>query len=211
MAAVVDHLTAEVALTKGGVTGEDPTPQDHRLEQRQGRLVLVGLRRDAGLGQDAAGPLVEGREQEDGRGVGRAAAAGRLAVEGHGPQPVGRRRPEQVGDPAGQGRLQGRGVEAGEQGLERPEGGGGAAITEPVHQLDRLIAAPLGDRGIAAAAAEDRTASVGQHGDEFVPAAVSRAGVGDVGQERQQAAGRCMNHRTEDHEAGGGTSLLQVE
>jgi hypothetical protein len=210
VAAGGDHPLAEVPLAERGVAGDHPAPQDHRLEQRQGRLVLVGLGRDAGLGQDAAGPLVEGRQQVDGRGVGRAAAARHLAVEGHGPQVVGRRRPEQVGRPAGKRRLEGVGVEPGEQGLERPEGGGGAAVAEPVHQRDRLVAAPLGDRGIAAATAEDRAAGVRQHRHQVVAAAVPRARVGHLGQEREQAAGRWVAHRRRIM-AGGDTSLLQVE
>ena len=189
MAAVVDHLAAEVALAEGGVAGDDPPVQHHRLEQRQGRLVLVGLGRDAGLGQDGAGLVVQGREQVDGGGAGRAAAAGGLAVDRHGPQAVGPRGRQQRGDPAGDGGLERLGVEPGEEPLEGAVGRGPAAVAEAVHQLDGLVAAPLGDGGVAAAAAEDGAAGVGQHGDQRVTAAGAVAGVGDFGQEGEQAAG----------------------
>ena len=127
-------------------------------------------------------------------GVGRAAAAGGLAVEGHGPQGVGAPAAQQVGGPAGQGGLQGRRVEPGEEGLEGAVGGGAAAVAQPVHQLDGLVAAPLGDGGVAAAAAEDGAAGVGEHGDQGVPPAGGVAGVGDLGQEGQQAAGWEVGH-----------------
>jgi hypothetical protein len=156
--------------------------------------MLVGVVRDAGLGQDAAGPLVQGGQQADRGGVGRTAAARHLAVQRHGPQAVTGLRPEQVLGPAGQGGLEGVGREPGEEGLEGAEGGGPAAVAEPVHELDRLVAAPLGDGGIAAAAAEDGAAGVRQHRRQRVPAAVSGARVGDRGEEREQAAGRCVGH-----------------
>jgi hypothetical protein len=194
VAAVVDDLTAQVALAEGGVAGDDPAFQHHRLEQDQGRLVLVGLGRDAGLRQDAAGLLVQGREQVHGGGVGRAAAAGGLAVDGHGPQGLTGPRPQQVVGPAGQGGLQRVGREPGEEGLEGAEGGGPAAVAEPVHELDRLVAAPLNDGGIAAAAAEDGAAGVREHRDEWMPPAVARSGVRDRGEEREQTAGRRVGH-----------------
>jgi hypothetical protein len=191
VAPVVDHLAAQVALAEGRVAGDDPALQHHRLEQRQGRLVLVGLGRDAGLAQHAAGPLVQSRQQVDGRGLGRAAAARHLAVQRHGPQALTERRPEQVVGPTGQGGLHRVGIEPGEEGLEGAEGGGRAAVAEAVHPLDRLVAAPLDDGGIAATAAEDGAAGMRQHGDQGMTAAVARAGVRDVGQEREQAAGGC--------------------
>ena len=58
-----------------------------------------------------------------------------------------------------------------------------------MHQLDRLVAAPLGDGGVAAAAAEDGAAGLRQHGDQRVTAAGAVAGVGDFGEEGEQAAG----------------------
>jgi hypothetical protein len=195
VAAVVDHLAAQVALAEGGVAGDHPALQHQRLEQGQRRLVLVGLGRDAGLAQHAAGPLVQRRQQMDGRGARRAAAAGGLAVERHGPQPVGRLGRQQVRDPAGDGGLQRLGVEPGEQPLEGAVGGGPAAVAQAVHQLDRLVAAPLRDGGVAAAAAEDRAAGVRQHGDQRVPSAGAVAGVGDIGQAGQEAAGLGLCHR----------------
>jgi hypothetical protein len=97
--------------------------------------------------------------------------------------------------PAGQRGLQRGGVEPREQRLEGAEGGGPAAVPQAVHPLDRLVAAPLGDGGVAAAAAEDRAAGVRQHGDQRVPPPVARAGVGDVREEGQQAARWCVTHR----------------
>ena len=207
MPAVVDHLAAEVALAEGGVAGDDPPVQDHRLEQGQGRLVLVGLGRDAGLGQDAAGLMVQGREQVHGGGAGRAAAARGLAVDRHGPEAVVPRRRQQRGDPAGDGGLERLGVEPGEEPLEGAVGRGPASVAEAVHQLDRLVAAPLGDGGVAAAAAEDGAAGVRQHGDQRVTAAGAVARVGDFGQEGEQAAGLGRGHRCRLRE-GEGDSLL---
>jgi len=157
--------------------------------------VLVGLGRDAGLRQDAPGLLVQGRQQVDRGAAGRAAAARHLAVEGHGPQALTGPRPQQVLGPAGQGGLQGVGREPGEEGLEGAEGSRPASVAEAVHQLDRLVAAPLGDGGIAAAAAEDGAAGVRQHRDQRVPAAVPGARVGDLGEEGEQAARWCIGHR----------------
>jgi hypothetical protein len=97
-------------------------------------------------------------------------------------------------DPPGQRRLQGVGVEPREERLEGAEGGGGAAIAEAVHQLDRLITAPLDDGGVSAAAAEEGTEGVGQQGDEGMSASVTRARVGNIGQEREQTAGGCQAH-----------------
>jgi hypothetical protein len=195
MTPVVDDLAAEVALAEGGVAGDDSSLQDHRLEERQGRLVLVCLGRDAGLSQDAAGLVVQGRQQVDCGGVGRDAAARGLAVDRHGPEPVGPGRRQQRRDPAGDGGLERLGIEPGEEPLEGAIGRGPAAIAELVHQLDRLVAAPLGDGGIAAAAAEDGAAGVRQHGDQRVPAAGAVAGVGDFGEEGDQAAGLGEAHR----------------
>jgi hypothetical protein len=192
---VADDLARQVALAEGRVAGDHAPLKHHRLEQRRRRLVLVGLGRDAGLGQDTAGPLVQGGQQVDRGGVGRPAAAGHLAVEGHGPQAVTGLRPHQVLGPAGQCGLQGVGREPGEEGLEGAEGGGPAAVAEPVHELDRLVAAPLGDGGIAAAPAEDGAAGVRQHRRQRVPAAVPGSRVGDLGEEREQAAGWCVSHR----------------
>jgi hypothetical protein len=171
VAAVVDDLAAQIAVAEGRVAGDDPALQHHRLEQREGGLVLVGAGRDAGLAQHAPGLLVQGRQQVHRRGVGRAAAARHLAVEGHGPQGVAGPRPQQVVGPVGQRDLQGGDVEPGEEGLEGAEGGGPAAVADPVHELDRLVAAPLGDGGEAAGAAEDGAAGVGEHGDQRVAAA----------------------------------------
>ena len=195
MPAVVDDLARQITLAEGRVAGDHSPPEHHGLEQPQGRLVLVGLGRDAGLRQDAAGLLVQGRQQVHRRAIGRAAAARHLAVQRHGPQGLTGPRPQQMLGPAGQGGLQRVGREPGEEGLEGAEGGGPAAIAEAVHQLDRLVAAPLGDGRIAAAAAEDGAAGVRQHGDQVVPAAVPGAGVGDVGEEGEQAAGWCVGHR----------------
>jgi hypothetical protein len=189
VAPVLGHLAAQVTLAERRIAGDHPAVQHHRLEQRQGRLVLVGVSRHAGLGQHAAGLLVQGRQQVDRGGVGRAAAAGRLAVQRHGLQRRGRCGAEQVVGPAGDGGLERVGVEPGEQPLERAVGRGPAGVAEPVHQLDRLIAAPLGDGGVATAAAEDRAAGVGKHGDQRVTAAGAVTGVGDVGEEGEQAAG----------------------
>jgi hypothetical protein len=157
--------------------------------------VLVSLGRDAGLGQGTAGLLIQGRQQVHRGAVGRATAARHLAVEGHGPRARTGPRSQQVVGPAGQGGLQRVGREPGEEGLEGPEGSRPAAVAQAVHQLDRLVAAPLGDGGIAAAAAEDGTAGMRQHRDQRVPAAVPGARVGDLGEERQQAAGWCVGHR----------------
>ena len=195
MAPVADDLAAQVALAEGGVAGDHAPPQDHRLEQSQGHLVLVGLGRDTGLGQHAPGPLVQRRQQVHRGGAGRAATAAGLAVERHGAQALTIRRPQQVLGPAGQGSLQRVGGEPGEEGLKGAEGGGPSAVAEPVHELDRLVAAPLDDGGIAAAAAEHGAAGMRQHRDERVPAAVPRARVGDLGEEREQAAGWGVGHR----------------
>ena len=193
MAAVVDHLAAEVALAEGRVAGDDAALEHHPLEQGQGRLVLVGLGRDAGLDQDAAGRLVQGRQQVDGRGVAGAAAARGLAVDGHGPQPGRAVDGEEAAGPAGDGGLEGAGIEPGEEPLEGAVGRRAAAIAEPVHQLDGLVAAPLGDGGVAATSAEDGAAGVGQHGDQGMatPGAIAR--VGDLGQAGEQAAR--LDHR----------------
>jgi hypothetical protein len=127
MAAVVDHLATQIALAERRVAGDHPALQHQALEQGQGRLVLVGLGRDAGLGQHTAGPLVEGRQQEHRRAIGRAAAAGGLAVDGHGSQAVGHLGRQEVGDPAGDGGLERRGVEPGEEALEGAVGRGARA------------------------------------------------------------------------------------
>jgi hypothetical protein len=192
---VVDDLTGQVALAEGRVAGDHAPLEHHRLEKHQGRLVLVGLGRDAGLGQDAPGLLVQGRQQMHRGAVGRAAAARHLAVEGHGPQVLTGPRPQQLRGPAGQGGLQRVGREPGEEGLEGPEGSRSAAVAQAVHELDRLVAAPLGDGGVAAAAAEDGAAGVRQHRDQRVPPAVPGARVGDLGEEREQTAGWCVGHR----------------
>jgi hypothetical protein len=157
--------------------------------------VLVGLGGHAGLAEHAAGPLVQGREQVDRRAVGGAAAAGRLAVDRHGAHAVAGAGSHEVVGPAGQRGLEGVGVEPGEEGLEGAEGGGPAAVSEAVHQLDGLVAAPLDDGRDAAAAAEHGAAGVGEHGEQGVAAAVAGAGVGDIGQEGEQAAGLEMAHR----------------
>jgi len=191
----LDDLAAQVALTERRVAGDDPPPEHHLLEQRQGRLVLVGVGRDARLAQHAAGALVQGRQQVDRRGVGGAAAARRLAVDGHGAQAPAGGRPQQVVDPSGQRRFQRGGVEPGQQRLEGAEGGGPPAVAEPMHELDGLVAAPLGDGGDATASAEDGAAGVGEHGGQGMSAAVSGAGVGDIGQEGEQTAGWCEGHR----------------
>jgi len=166
MAAVVDHLTAQVALAERRVAGDHPALQDQALQQRQGRLVLVGLGRHAGLAQHAAGPLVQGRKQEHRGAVGRAATAGGLAVDRHGSQAVGRLGGEQMGDPPSDGGLEGRGVEPGEEPLEGAVGRGPAGIAEAMHQLDRLVATPLGDGRVAATTAEHGAAGVCQQGDQ---------------------------------------------
>ena len=193
MAAGGDDLAAEVALAEGGVAGDDAALQHHPLQQRQGGLVLVGLGRDPGLRQDAAGRLVQGRQEVDGRGAGGAAAAGRLAVDGHGPQRGVGPGPEHAVGPAGDGGLEGPGVEPGKEPPKGAVGRRAAAVAEPVHQLDRLVAAPLGDGRVAAAPAEDGAAGVGQHGDQRVatPGAIAR--VGDLSQAGEKAAR--LDHR----------------
>lgn len=183
MASRLDDLAGQIALAEHRVAGDDTSPQGQILQQLEGRLVLVGLGVDAHLAEDAAGPLVHRREQMDRRVMRAEAAARGLAIEGGGGEFGGLRLAEEVGDPTGQSELEGLGVEPREQRLEGPVGGGPAAIAELVHQLDGLVAAPLGDRGIAAATAEHGAAGVGQHGDQGVSLAVARAGVGDVGQE----------------------------
>src|SRR5262249_49860306 len=77
--------------------------------------------------------------------------------------PAGSRR---AGGRGGEGGGEGGGVEPGEGALEGAVGRRRAAIAEPVHQLDGLVAAPLGDGGIAAAAAEEGAAGLRQHGDQ---------------------------------------------
>jgi hypothetical protein len=60
VAPVLDDLAAQVALAEGRIRGDDAALEHHGLQQRQGRLVLVGLGRDAGLSEGAAGLLVQG-------------------------------------------------------------------------------------------------------------------------------------------------------
>ncbi len=189
MPAVADDLLTEVAPAEGGVAGDRPPVEDHALEQGQGRLVLVGLGGDAGLGQDAAGVLVQGREQVHRLGVGRAAAARGLAVDRHGVQLAGAGGRQQVGDPSRDGGLERPGIEPGEEALEGAVARGPATVAQPVHQLDGLVAAPLGDGGIAPASAEHGAAGLGQHGEQGVAATGSSAWVGHIGEEGQQATG----------------------
>lgn len=183
MPPVGDHPTREIALAEHRVARDDTPFQGQILQQFESRLVLVGLGVDTHLAEHASGPLVHRREQMDRRIVRAEAATRGLAVEGDAREFDGLRLAEHVGDPTGQGEFEGLGVEPREQRLEGPVGRGPAAIAERVHQLDGLIAAPLGDRGIAPATAEHGAASMGQHGDQRVSQAMARAGIGDLGQE----------------------------
>ena len=135
--------------------------------------MLVGLGVDTDLAEDASGPLVHRREQMDRRVVRAEAATRGLAVEGGAGELGGPRLAEDVGDPTGQGDFEGPGVEPREQRLEGPVGGWPAAIAELVHQLDALIAAPLGDGGIAPATAKHGATGLGQHGDQGMALAVA--------------------------------------
>jgi hypothetical protein len=82
MAAVLDHLRAEVTLAEHRIAGNDPAFEHHPLEQSQRRLVLVGLGADLGLPQRQAAPLSHHREQVDGPLVAAHAAPDGLAVQG---------------------------------------------------------------------------------------------------------------------------------
>jgi hypothetical protein len=204
VAAGPDGLAREVALAEHRVAGDDPAAQGQLGQQLQGGLVLVGLGVHGHLAQDAAGGLVRRRQQVDRRGVRGQAAAERLAVEGRGVQGLGVAVAQPMGDPSRQGGLEGRRVEPREEPLEGAEAGGPAAIAQLVHELDGLVAAPLGDGGVAAAAAEDGAAGLGEHGGQGVPLARGVAGVGDLGQEGHQRAGRVMGHRASRQRVGEG-------
>lgn len=81
MPAVVDHLSAEVALTEHRVAGDHTPLQDQSTQQAQGRLVLVGLAIDLGLPQGQAASLGHRRQQMDGPVVAREAAPQGFAVQ----------------------------------------------------------------------------------------------------------------------------------
>ena len=119
------------------------------------------------------------------------AATQGFAVESHGTRRrvgVGRRRRRWVEalDPAVDGRLERHGIEPSEDGLDGPRTGRGAPEAQSVHQVDVLIASPLGDGGIATGPAEDRTAGQGQDGGERMASSLGTSGVGDRGQIREQ-------------------------
>jgi hypothetical protein len=173
MASVGDHLMRKVALAEHRVAGDDTPFEGQILQQFEGGFVLVGLGVNTHLAEDAAGPLVHRREQMDRRVVWAEAATRGLAVEGGAGEFGGSGLAEYVGDPTGQSDFESLGVEPREQRLEGPIGGWSAAIAELVHQFDGLIAAPLGDCGIASATAEHGAAGVRQHGDQRVSLAMA--------------------------------------
>jgi hypothetical protein len=149
--------------------------------------VLVGLGIDLDLGEDGLVLVGIGGDQVLTGHLAVAAAAQRLAVEGN-RLLVGFPGGGQAGrDPSGEGRLEGRSVEAAE---ELAEAGGGRRLaakeSQSMGQLDPVVAAELGDGGGPLAAAEH-----GEHGQaedrpQRMTLAVPAARVGHFGQGLKQ-------------------------
>ena len=100
-----------------------------------------------------------------------------------------------MGDPAGDGSLEGVDVESKEHLADGPVGGGSTRVAQAVHLPDRLVAAPLSDRRVAAAAAEDRGAGVSQDRRQGMPPPRGLARVGNLGQEVVKAKRAAVVHR----------------
>ena len=122
-----------------------------------------------------------------------AAPAGRLAVEGGGPESFGGRGQQRL-RPAAQRRLEGPHVQQQEQVAIRPGGRGRAREAEAVHQGEVLEAGPLGDGLERLGPAEDGRAGSRQQGDVGEATALGVARVGDVGEVGEQTPRRGGGH-----------------
>ena len=209
---LADDLRADVLLAEHRVAGDDPALQRQHAEQLQGGLVLVGRGLDAQLGEHGPGGRGVGGQQVGARDLAVPAAAGGLAVDGQGEQ---LRRSLAIAIafaiafaiaiaiafaiafafgggqsglcPAGERGLEGADVD-GSEGDAEGGGRGRLAAAEPegVGQGEALVAAELGDGGVALGAAEHGEHGQRQDGRQGVALAAGPARVGDPGEYVEQ-------------------------
>lgn len=181
--ALVDDLGAQVALAEHGVAGDDTAGQRQHAQQLQGRLVFVGLGIDPQLRQHRLTMGGVGGHQVLPGYLIVLAAAGGLAVQAHQEfLAFG-----QAGaDPACQGVFQSRDVQGTEDFAEGGRGRGlAAAKAQGPGQGRALVAAVLGDGGVALTAGEHGQHGQGEQGGQGVASPVARAGVGELGEDIQ--------------------------
>jgi len=166
-----------------GVGGHDLAGEREHAEELERGLVLVGLGVHPELAQDGRHAGGVGGQQVDAGQASGGAAAQRLAVQADDivVEAAG-------GEPAGQGGLHPRRVEAAEQlaegGLVR---GAGAAEAEREGEGCPAVAAELGDGLQAGHAREQRDDGQAEDGGQRVDESAGVAGVGHVGQGFDQA------------------------